>query len=337
MQDLMIRKAQPSRSDVHVDRPLTNISIAYMQDPAAFVADGVFPNLPVQKQSDRYYQYDRSYFNRDSMQLRAPGAESAGATYAVDAVPTYFAETYGLHKDVPDQVRANADDPLNLDREATQFLAQQALIKREVNFATRYFATGVWTTDLTGVPGAPAAGQFQQWDQAASTPIEDVRTGKREVQEATGYRPNKLVCQRAVFDALVDHPDIVGRIDRGQTPGGPAITLRANLAALFELDDVLVMDAIQTTTQEGAATQTSAFIGGKNAMLVYATPNPGLMIPTAGYTFSWTGLLGSGAMGQRISRFRMEHLKSDRVEIEQSFDQKVVSEDLGYFFDGAVA
>ncbi len=333
----MIRKAQPSRSDVHVDRPLTNISIAYMQDPAYFVADRVFPNIPVQKQSDRYFTYDRSYWNRDSMQLRAPSSESAGATYDIDSTPTYFCETFGLHKDIDDQTAANADQPINLNREATEFLSQQALLKREVNFATRYFATGIWTSELTGVAGAPGAGEFQRWDESASTPIEDVRTGKRVVHELTGYRPNKLVLGRPVYDALVDHPDIVGRIDRGQTPGGPAITLRQNLAALFEVDSVEVMDAIQTTSQEGAAAQTSAFIGGKNAMLVYAAPNPGLMVPSGGYTFSWTGLLGNGAMGQRIMRFRMQHLKSDRVEIEQSFDQKLVSADLGYFFLTAVS
>lgn len=332
----MIRKAQPSRSDVHVDGPLTNISIAFMQDPAAFVADRVFPNIPVTKQSDRYFTYDRGMFNRDSMQLRAPAAESAGAHYDVESTPTYFCETYGLHHDIPDQVRANADQPLNLNRETTEFLSLQALLKREVNFASRYFKTGVWTNEDDGISGAPGAGQFQFWDEAASTPIEDIRAGKRTVQESTGFRPNKIVMGRAVFDALVDHPDIVGRIDRGQTPNGPAITLRENLAALFELDEVLVMDSVQNTAQEGAA-NVHAFIGGKHAMLVHATSTPGLMIPTAGYTFSWTGLLGNGAMGQRISRFRMEQLKADRVEIEQSFDQKVVSADLGMFYNGAVS
>lgn len=332
----MIRKAQPSRSDVHVDRPLTNISIAFMQTAAAFVADRVFPNIPVMKQSDRYTQYDRGMFNRDSMQLRAPASESAGADYDIDTTPTYFCDTYGLHKDVPDQVRANADQPINLDRESTEFLSLQALLKREVNFATRYFAASVWTGEVDGVSGAPGADQFQRWDEAAATPIEDVRTGKRSVQELTGFRPNKLVCGRAVFDALVDHPDIVGRIDRGQTPNGPAITLRENLAALFELESVEVMDAIQNTAVEGAA-NVHAFIGGKSAMLVYAAPNPGLMVPSAGYTFSWTGLLGSGVFGNRISRFRMENKKADRVEIEQSFDQKVVSADLGYFFATAVS
>jgi hypothetical protein len=70
--------------------------------------------------------------------------------------------------------------------------------------------------------------------------------------------------------------------------------------------------------------------------LVYAAPRPSLLHPTGGYTFSWTGYLGAGPEGNRISRFRMEHLKSDRVEIEQAFDQKLVSSVMGAFFSGAV-
>ena len=84
-------------------------------------------------------------------------------------------------------------------------------------------------------------------------------------------------------------------------------------------------------------TESNSFIGGKSALLLYSAPNPGLMTPTAGYTFSWTGLLGSGAMGGRISKFRLEKIKSDRVEIEMAMTQKVVSADLGTFFATAVA
>jgi hypothetical protein len=33
----------------------------------------------------------------------------------------------------------------------------------------------------------------------------------------------------------------------------------------------------------------------------------------------------------------MDHLKSDRVEGEMAYDQKLVAADLGYFFNGIVA
>ena len=95
------------------------------------------------------------------------------------------------------------------------------------------------------------------------------------------------------------------------------------------------MDAIQNTAAEGA-TAVHVFIGGQHALLAYRAPSPGLMTPSAGYTFSWTGLLGSTTDGMRIMRFRMDQIKSDRVEIEMSYDQKLVSPDLGYFFGDIV-
>lgn len=328
---------QPSRSDVHVNRPLTNISVAYMQKADAFVADRVFPVVSVEKQSDRYFTYDRNYWFRDEMKKRAPSTESAGATYTVDNTPSYSCETFALHRDIDDQVRSNADSPLNLDREATEFLSLKALIAKENAWASAYFATGKWTTDITGVAASPSASQVVQWsDYANSDPIVDIRTKKRTVQASTGMRPNKLVLGRPVFDTLLDHPDIIGRFDRGQT-SGPAVATRATLAALFEVEEVLVMDAIVNSSNEANATQTNGFIGNKAALLVYAPPSPGLLTPSGGYTFSWTGLYGANALGGRIKNYRMEHLESDRVEIELAYVQKLIAADLGVFFTSIIA
>ena len=38
---------QPTSSDVHVDAILTNISVAYIQQQGAFIANRVFPSVPV--------------------------------------------------------------------------------------------------------------------------------------------------------------------------------------------------------------------------------------------------------------------------------------------------
>jgi len=325
---------QPSRSDVHVDVPLSNVSIAFMQKATNFVADRIFPIVTVAKQSDKYFTYDRGMFNRDEMKLRAPGSESAGATYSLSTA-SYSADVWALHKDIADQVRANADTPIQLDREATEFLAGKALIRKEKNWAGLHFATGKWTTERAGVASGPTGTEFLRWDVAASTPIEDVRAGATAMAVLTGFRPNKMVLGRNVWDSLVDHPDIIGRIDRGQTAGA-AIVLRQNLAALFEMDEILVMDSIENTANEGA-TNVHAFIGGNHALLAYAAPSPGLMIPSAGYTFAWSGFLGGGALGTRMKRMRMEHLESDRLEIEMSFDQKLVAADLGSFFLNTVS
>lgn len=325
---------KPTASQLHVNRPLTNLSIAFMQSLDGFVADRVFPVIPVDKQSDLYYEYARGDWNRNQMRKRAPSTESAGSTYSVSNSP-YICDVYGLHKDIDDQVRANADSIFQLDAEATQFLSQQALLSREINWASNFLKTGVWTTDVTGVSSNPGNGQVLQWNDSSSTPIENIRAAKRTVQQTTGFLPNKLTIGAEVWDALVDHPDIVDRIKHSASNDRPAIVTKQAVAALLELDEILVMQSIQNTAGEGL-TATHSFIGGKKALLTYTPPSPGLLTPAAGYSFAWRGYMG-GTSPVAISRFRMDHIKSDRIEIEAAYDQKRVAADLGFFWATIVA
>lgn len=325
----------PTPSDVHVNGPLTQISIAFLQSASDFVATRVFPNIPVSKQSDRYYTYDRGEFNRDQMQERAPSTESAGGGYTLDNTPTYFCREYSLHKDVPDQVRNNADAVVNPDREAAIFLTHQALIRREKIFTTSYFIPGVWGTEYAGVAAGPTGNQRLRWSDAASNPIEDVRYAKRMMRSQTGFEPNKLTLGRPVYDALVDHPDIIDRVKYGQTSGAPARGTLQALMALLEIEEILVMNAIENTAKEGQAAAHS-FIGGNHALLAYAAATPGLMTPSAGYTFSWTGQPGSGADGLRVRTIRMDPIRSDRHEIDLCVDMKRIATELGAMFTNIV-
>lgn len=319
---------QPTRGDVHVNAPLTNISVAFLQDATNFVADNVFPNISVSKQSDIYYLFDRGYFNRDEMEERAPGTESAGGNYKVETDTPYYAKVYSFHHDIPDQRRANADSVLDPDREATELVTHKGLIKRERLWVSKFFTSGVWGTNAT-----PGNGR---WDTDNSTPIEDIRAQRTAVLESTGYMPNTLVIGQKVYDALIDHVDIVDRVKYGQSSGNVALVDVAELRALFKIDRIFVMRAIVNTAVEGAANAHS-FIGGRHALLCYSAPSPGIMTPTAGYTFSWTGYTGAQAQGQRIKRFRMDSLESDRIEIDMAFDQKQISQDLGVFYNNVVS
>lgn len=326
----------PTQGDVHVNKPLTNISVAFLQNASNFVADQVFPNIPVAAQSDRYYTYDRGSFNRDEMAERAPGTESKGGTYDLDNTPTYYAPVYAFHHDIPDQRRANADSVIQPDREAVELVTHKALIKREKTFVSKYFIGGVWTNDWDGVASGMTGNQVLRWSDQASDPIKNVRDAKTTVLESTGFEPNTLVIGQRVLDALLEHGDIIDRVKYGQTPGAPAQVDISELRALFKVERIFVMKAIENTAKEGLANAHS-FIGGKKALLCYSAPTPGLMTPSAGYTFSWTGYLGAAAQGQRIKRFRMENLESDRVEIQMAYDQKLVAADLGFFWDTIVA
>lgn len=311
----------PTAGDVHVNRPLTNFGQKYLQDADKFIALRAMPNLPVGMQSDLYWTFNRGDFNRDEAQERADGTESAGGGFQVSTSP-YFAKVYAFHKDVTDRQRANQDPVINLEQSATQFVANKMLIKRERLFQQRFFNTGIWSSNVN-----------VDWTSGASTPIVDVRTGLRTVHLATGFRPNRMIFGRQAWDTLLNNDDLLSRITGGATTSQPAIVQRQLVAALFEIDEIFVMDAIYNTADEGGSpAESNAFIGGDLALLYYAPKTVNAEEPTAGVQFSWTGYTGATGSGFRMKNIRAELLSADRIEGEMAFDYKVVAPDLGYMF-----
>jgi hypothetical protein len=313
---------QPTQSQVHVDAILTNMSVAYMNEMDSFVASRVFPTVNVQKQSDLYFTYTQADFYRDQAKVRADGTESAGSGYGL-STDTYSSQVYALHKDIGDQVRANSDAPLDPDMDATRFLSHQMMIRQERNWASSFFTTGVWDTDST-----PST----LWSASGSDPIGNIETGKNTILSDTGYLANTLVLSYNTYSVLKNHPDFVDRFKYTSADSiGPDL-----MARILEVDNVFVMKGVYNSAAEGASSS-FAQIGDKDALLCYVAPQAGLMTASAGYNFVWTGVGGGLGTSTAVSRFRMDHLRSDRLEIESAWDFKVVGSPLGYFFSNAVA
>lgn len=332
--------ANPTHSDLHVSAALTDLSVAFSNEDSNSVFDKVFPVVPVTKQSNQYFVYSADDWLRTDAKRRAPGAEIAIGGWNL-STDTYFCERYGLGTDIDDPSRANADPAVSdLDADAVAFLTEDLRLRNEKDWVSSYFTTGVWTgasstTDMTGVAAAPStATEFLQWNDLASTPIEDLRGEMTAVQKRRGRRPNTLTLGAEVWTVLADHPDILDRIKYTET----GVVTTDLLASLLDLDDVYVSSMVENTNTEGQAGSFS-FQAGKAALLTYVTDSPGLRTPTAGYTFSWTGMAGAptGGRGARIKRYRLERNESDRIEAEVWKDFKVVSAAMGAFFTSAVA
>lgn len=323
--------AGPTPSDLHVNRPLTNVTVAFMQNANEFIADKVFPNIGVDHKSDSFYVYERAEWNRSQAERRARSTESAGGGWNV-TTDTYNCERWAFHKDIDDMDRANQDAQFNIDREAAEFVARQLLLTREEQFVSSFFGGGIWDTNLEGKSSSPGAGEFLQWDASGSDPISDVQDAVLAQTLKTGFKPNTLVLGPEVFQALKNHTYILDRIKYTQR----AVGTQELLAELFEIERVFVPYPIVNTAAEGAA-ESNAFFYGKAALLAYAAPAPGLMTPSAGYTFNWRRYSGAGSLAPVTSRFRMEEIRSDRVESEMCFDMKVVASEMGTYFGSAVS
>jgi hypothetical protein len=309
---------QPTSSQVHVDAILTNISVAYMQMAENFIATKVFPVVPVSKQSDKFFTYTKNDWFRDEAQRRADATESAGGGYNL-STDSYQADVYAFHKDIGDQTRANADAPINVDREAAEFVTGRMLLKMETQFVSNFFTTSIWATDSTPT---------NLWsDYTSSDPIGDIETGKRTILSTTGYEPNTLVLGYDTFIQLKNHPDLVDRIKYTSSQ----VLSESLLASLFGVPRVMVAKSLKATNNEGGS-EAYAFNYGKNALLTYSAPSAGLLQPSGGYVMSWTGVSQGIGATIGVSRMRMEQFKADRIEAEVAFDMKVIGSDLGYFF-----
>lgn len=324
----------PTMQTAHIDRALTNISVAYMQDASAFIADKVFPIIPVKRQSDVFYIYDKGDFMRDEAQLRGASTESAGGDYGVEASDPYYCRKHAFHKDVTPEERANYDEPLDADTDATDFVTQKMLIRREMDWATKFFKTGVWGREIAGVAASPTTNQAITWDLATSDPIKDITDAGVVMASQTGYKPNTLVLSPFAFTALKNHFDILDRIKYTQK----GIVTTDLLATLFEVERVFVAWSVVNSATRGA-TDNVGFIMGKNALLCYSNPRPALKKPSAGYIFAWSGLEGSGGYGNRIVRLPLDilGLGVERIEGEIAFDTKKICGDLGVFFKDIVS
>jgi hypothetical protein len=323
--------------DMHVNRELSTVAVAYKQSRDSFIADKVFPNIPVDKPTDFYNKMGRKSFLQTNMQKRAPRTETPGVDWTFTR-DTFATEVWGLHHDVEDQMRASSDENWNLDRTGTELITEQALLRRELEWYATYFKTGVWTSDRTGVAAGPTGTQFLQFDQSGSSPIKEFRKARRRYHKRTGVRPNFVVFGADVWDVLIDHPEFIERIKYTQN----TIALSEQLVAnALQIDNVYVSEVVQAADNldelTAEAVPTTSYVGATNDFLLgYAAPRPNRETPSAGYTFSWKGYLGASAFGGRVKKFRMEPIACDRIEIEMAFDFKIVAPELGEFFDNAV-
>lgn len=330
----------PEGKSLYISAPLTTISTAYGQQ-GNWIAPQVFPTVPVARQGDLYWHYPQGDWKRTIAGVRAPATESPGGGWEMET-RNYYAHVYAVHKDVDDQTRVNAaGGGFNLDADAARWVTEQLMVKRDRLFVDSFLRTGVWTggtgigggADGADFSGAAAAGSntFVQFDRAGSDPIGLISGQNLGLARRTGTRPNVLVMGPAVYNALLNNQSIIERVKYSGSGFLQEDTIRQALG----VDRLVVTWTTENVAPRGAADSID-FMNSKSMLLVYSAPNPGLQTLSGGYIFSWSGLLGAGAFGSRIKRFRMEEIASDRVEGEMAFDMKVVSPDVGIFFSSVV-
>lgn len=315
----------PTSRDVRIDSALTDLSIAYRQEmPPA--SDRIFPVVRVDKQSGKYFTWDKADLWRNNARKRAPADLFARIKLTLSS-DTYFAEQFGEEYVLPDETVANAESIVNLERTGTNVIVDNLALTKDISFATDFMKSGVWGTDKTGTT------HFVKWNDATSDPSGDVLEARRVLKRATGGTASVRmvgVTGTLVETRLLNHPDAIDRIK--YTQAATVDQVRQILAAWLGLDELVVVDREYASSGEGVTDAFSPVVD--DDLLVVAVPSaPGIEVPSAGYTFVWDE---SGRGDMYVETYRDEPIKSDILRGVTYFDHKLVVAALGYMFVDAV-
>lgn len=315
--------SNPTVRDVNISKPLTNMSVAFSQDPANFFAMRVFPPLPVTQKSGEFYVWDRGDWNRDDAQAVGAGDEYPIGVKRLSSNP-YNCKVYKYSEMIADEERANQDTALDLDMTATENVTRKHMIRLDRDFAASFFVPGVWTGSTTGTDITPAA----KWDDTASgDPLADLRPEIRKLMARGLRRANiKLLVGPDVWDAIQDHPVFLERYEN---------VMEANLttgliARTLGIGEVIVAESVYNAAAEGQAPDDQFILGADNALLVYAAPRPALNVPSGGYTMRWTGL--TGGQGINVRKIRRGERDADQILSRSAFDNNLVASECGVLF-----
>lgn len=298
----------PSGSgEVHVDQVLTNISIGFTNE--GLVGDKLFPPVPVNKQSDKYYVFGREGWLPED-DVRAPGAVAREITGASVSTETYYAVEHALQIAVTDEERKNADNPLSPDRDGTEIVTSKIMLGRERAIQTLATTAGNYASTNT----VTLSGTDQWNDYTNSDPIADLRTGKRAIHSRIFREPNTLVIPYPVMSILEDHPDFLERIKYSER----AIFSQELLGAVLGFKTILVPGVGINNAPLGQA-ESLAYLWGNDVVMAYVPERPGMKIPAYGYEFVLNG--------QVVDRWRENPRKSDIIRVSRSYDHKMTAVD----------
>jgi hypothetical protein len=301
----------------HIDAILTNISLGFPNQ--GLVGEKLFPVVSVKKQSDKYYIFGREAWLPETTDYRAPGTEAneiPGYTVSQD---TYYAQEHALQMAIPDEERQNVDNAFSPDRDATELITSKILLAREVKMQTMVTTTANYASGLS----TTLAGTTQWSDYVNSNPILDWRTGMRAVNAKCFMDPNIGVIPYQVMSILEDHPDIIERIKYSER----AILTPDIISAVFGMSNIIVPGVGIGTGGVGVLGNavTAGYLWGKDVVMAWVPPRPGLRIPAFAYEFAWN-YQGGGVMV--TDRWREENRKSDLIRTSRRYDLKMVGNEI---------
>lgn len=276
---------------------------------------GVFGKIPI----------EQLLANRDTE--RAPGSGYSRGTFRF-GTDTYACEEHGAEEVIDDREARMYAEYFDAEMVATERARDVVLRNHERRVAAAVFNATTFTSQTTSITN--------EWDSnhtTDATPIDDVETAVRAVWARCGLWPNALIINRTVFRNLRNLDQVIDRIasSGAGSPTKPTDITAAMLAAVFDLEYVLVAGSAYNSAIEGQDVSIASIWSNEYAMVARLAANNDIRQPCLGRTFHW-GEDGS-QIGGMVESYRDETVRGDVIRLRHDVDEKLLVTEAAQLLD----
>jgi hypothetical protein len=249
---------------------MSKVAIKYPNQD--FIAPQVMPGLRVKNESDVYYKFKASHLDVVD-DYRAISAAPNEVSWEIDETPKYTCQERALEEFLPDRIRQNTDPAIMADTHTVEDLTQKTLLAQELRAVNLYSGNAVaWEGSLA-----------KKWDDADCVTIKaDVASAIKQVKYACGFKPNTVIMNQDVYDAIVDNPKLQNLFKYLPVPADTVFSVEKMFALMFGVTNVKVAGGLYNQANKGQTLDLGE-IWGDDVYLSFVNPSPALMKPSFCY------------------------------------------------------
>jgi hypothetical protein len=291
---------------------------------AGFVASKVFPVVDVMSQAGNFGKIPLEQLLQQRETLRASGAGYARGQFKF-ATATYACKEHGAEEPVDDREAKMYAEYFDAEQIATMRAFSAVLRNAEQRVASAIFNATTWTgsTLTTAIT--------HEWDDAANaTPATDVEAAVQQIYDNSGLWANALVINRKVFRNLRNCASVIDRINSAGagSPSKASDVTEAMLAAIFDLEHIIVAGSSKNGAKEGQAASPSQIWSDEYAMVCRISTSVDMRDPCIGRTFHWAE--DGSSIGGTVETYRDETVRGDVVRVRHDVDEIVLYTEAGH-------
>lgn len=291
-----------------------------MADRAGFIGLRVMPVIESAKQAGSFGIIPIEELLKNADTERSPGSGYKRGTWKFTST-TFATKEHGFEVPVDDRESEMYAEYFQAELVSAELALDIVLRNFERRIAALVFNTSTFSPTAVGI----------EWSTSATAvPITDVEAAVRRVYTASGMWPDTMIMDRIVFRNLRNCAQVIERIHASGAGDRvrPADITAAQLAAVFDLPNIIVAGGTKNTAKEGQSAALEQIWDDEYCMICrLAPPGASVKVPGLGRTIHW-GADGS-QIGTAMETYRDETVRGDVVRARMDTDEKIFYPEAG--------